>query len=44
MRRLELSIGPAGTRVEIDARPDFPVRPGGIVAFLPTRWHLYPVS
>jgi sulfate transport system ATP-binding protein len=42
MRRLELSIGPTGTRVEIDARPDFPVRPGGVVAFLPTRWHLYP--
>jgi len=44
MRRLELSIGPAATRVEIDARPDFPVRPGGVVAFLPTRWHLYPVT
>jgi sulfate transport system ATP-binding protein len=44
MRRLELSVGTKGTRVEIDARPDFPVRPGGVVAFLPTRWHLYPAS
>jgi sulfate transport system ATP-binding protein len=44
MRRLELSIGGNGTRVEIDARPDFPVRPGGVVAFMPTRWHLYPVA
>ena len=35
MRRLELSIGsPAGTRVEVMRRAaDFPVRPGGVVAF-----------
>jgi sulfate transport system ATP-binding protein len=44
MRRLELSIGGNGTRVEIDAKPDFPVRPGGVVAFMPTRWHLYPAN
>ena len=44
MRRLELSIGGNGTRVEIDAKPDFPVRPGGVVAFMPTRWHLYPAA
>jgi sulfate transport system ATP-binding protein len=44
MRRLELSVGGNGTRVEIDAKPDFPVRPGGVVAFMPTRWHLYPAA
>jgi sulfate/thiosulfate transport system ATP-binding protein len=44
MRRLELAVGIEGARVEIDARPDFPVRPGGVVAFMPTRWHLYPVA
>src|SRR5512134_779072 len=44
MRRLQLSIGGNGTRVEIDAKPDFPVRPGGVVAFMPTRWHLYPAA
>ena len=44
MRRLELAIGNNGTRVEIDARPDFYVRPGGVVSFMPTRWHLFPVA
>jgi ABC-type sulfate/molybdate transport systems ATPase subunit len=44
MRRLELAIGIDGARIEIDARPDFPVRPGGVVAFMPTRWHLYPAA
>ncbi len=44
MRRLELAVGAASTHVEIDARPDFPVRPGGTVAFMPTRWHLYPAA
>ena len=34
----------AMARVEIDARPDFPVRPGGSAAFMPTRWHLYPAA
>jgi sulfate/thiosulfate transport system ATP-binding protein len=44
MRRLELAVGNNGTRIEIDARPDFYVRPGGIVSFMPTRWHLFPVA
>jgi D-lyxose ketol-isomerase len=44
MRRLELAVGNNGTRVEIDARPDFYVRPGGVVSFMPTRWHLFPAG
>jgi sulfate/thiosulfate transport system ATP-binding protein len=44
MRRLELVVGNNGTRVEIDARPDFYARPGGVVSFMPTRWHLFPAA
>ena len=42
MRRLELAIGHAGTRVEIDAQPDFYVVPAGTIAFTPSRWRIYP--
>jgi sulfate transport system ATP-binding protein len=44
MRRLELAVGNEGARVEIDAQPDFHVRPGGAVAFMPTKWRLYPAA
>jgi sulfate/thiosulfate transport system ATP-binding protein len=44
MRRLELAIGENGVRVEIDAQPDFPVQPAGRLAFLPTKWRLYPAN
>ena len=43
MRRLELAIG-GGPRVEIDAQPDFYVRPSGSIAFMPTKWRLYPAA
>jgi sulfate/thiosulfate transport system ATP-binding protein len=44
IRRLELAIDGKGVRVEIDARPDFPVQPTGRLAFIPTKWRLYPVA
>ena len=43
MRRLELAIG-ADVRVEIDAQPDFYVQPAGSIAFMPTKWQLYPAA
>ena len=42
MRRLELAVGHAGVRVEIDAQPDFYVVPAGTLAFTPSRWRIYP--
>ncbi len=42
MRRLELAINGGGLRVEIDAQPDFYVRPSGSISFMPTKWQLYP--
>jgi sulfate/thiosulfate transport system ATP-binding protein len=42
MRRLELAIGRASVRVEIDAAPDFYVVPAGTLAFTPSRWRIYP--
>jgi sulfate/thiosulfate transport system ATP-binding protein len=44
MRRLELAIAGDSLRVEIDAQPDFYVQPAGSIAFMPTKWQLYPAD